>query len=148
VRAGGYIVAGLVVVDEGAKRAATLWARNWWLARKVGLYQNGPIPSRHTVLADLEPCTFGGYDGERTIADWTVAAMEGDRAVSRATPVLWTFDGIGSTGYVMGYYVVDGDGVLLWLEPRADGPVAMVTPGQTYQVVPVISVGTRYGAIT
>lgn len=138
----------LVVVDTGMVRQLVRLAAAWPRPRKIGLFQNDPVIDRHTTIASLDPCVFSGYDGERDVGAWTLPSIEGDRAVSRSTPVIWTYDGGPATGYVFGYYVVDEDGELLWAERRTGLPVAMVVTGQDYTVIPVLSSGTRYGGVT
>lgn len=138
----------LVVVDEGALRSCGRLASAWPDARRVGLLGEDLVADRHATIANIVPATFSGYDGERAIEGWSLPVMEGDRAVSRATPVIWTYDGSSPSGYVFGYYVVDEDGALLHLEKRVGGPVAMVASGQQYKVVPVLTAGTRFGGET
>lgn len=139
---------GLIVVDEGALRACDLFARKWPTARRIGLYQNQVLLSRHTTIDTLEPAEFSGYDGERPLPDFAPPQMNGDRAIAYADPVTWSYDGGDPTGYVVGYYVVDDDGYLLWVEQRAAGPLAMVSQGQVYTVTPALSTATRYGGTT
>jgi len=138
----------LVSVDEGAIRACKLLAQGWPTYRYVGLYQNEVTIDRHVTIDKLEDCDFSGYVGRQKIEAWGPADFVGDRAVSYAAPLTWEYDGGDPSGWVVGYYVVDEDGVLLWVEERPEGPVAMVQGGQFFQVTPSLSVGTRYGGTT
>lgn len=112
----------------------------------VGLYQSAGSIDRHLLIGGVVPCTFSGYDGLRPIVHWTVPAMTGPLAITRADPVLWTYDGGNPTGFVAGYYVVDVAGRLRWIEPIQTGPRPLTIAGQVHEVDPAFSSSTLYGA--
>jgi hypothetical protein len=138
----------VVVVDLGMLRSVSQLGNGWPRVRRVGLFSNDVTIDRHTTFASLTPAAFSGYDGERDIGTWSVPVIEGDRAIVRAAPIIWTYDGGVPSGYVWGYYVVDDDGELLWADKRPELPVAMVAAGQNYTVIPVMTAGTRFGGTT
>lgn len=135
----------LVVVDVGMMRALDKIARYRTPSLLIGLYQTTLTIDHLTPLGVIEPCIFSGYDGLREITGWTPAVMAGDRAISAADPVTWTYDGGVPTGWIAGYYILDYDGELLWLENRKDGPKAMRHAAKDYTVVPTLTHGTRFG---
>lgn len=109
------------------------WSREGY---QVGLYSVDVPITPETVLADLTPCSWGGYDGLRSITGWTTAEWDGARASVAADPVVWTHDGTGSAQDVAGHYVLDGSGELAWIGRRDGGVVSMGALGQVYSVTP------------
>jgi len=138
----------LVVVDDGALRACAQLANQWGGVRYVGLYSNELTMDRHLTIDNIEECAFSGYSGRQELGTFGAPEMQGDRAVAYSTELLWAHDGGPQSDWVVGYFVVDSDGALLWIEDNADGPVALVSGGQTYKVTPALSAGTRYGGTT
>lgn len=139
---------GLVVVDAGLERAGALLANSWPGTRRIGLYEVAVAVDRHTTFANLTPCAWSGYAGELPLPALDGMAFDGPLFVLRFQAASWVCDGGSPGGYVAGYYVVDADGALLWVEPRAAGPQTVTLAGQTYVVVPRVSVATRFGGET
>jgi len=138
----------LVVVDDGALRSCRQLTQQWPSARFVGLFSNELTMDRHLTIESIEECAFSGYGGKQELGTFGDPEMQGDRAVAYSVELLWSHDGGPVSDWVVGYFVVDSDGALLWVEDRDGGPVAMTQGGQTYKVTPALSAGTRYGATT
>lgn len=102
---------------------------------EVGLFKNNATINSSTVIGDLTPCDFGGYDGTHVIGSWSSATWVSPRAEATAAPSTWTADGT-SANSVYGYYVIDNFGALAWAEKVAGGPITIGSAGQIYIVVP------------
>lgn len=134
----------LVLVNLGASALLVALRDGPFVPFRVGLYQNDWAPVRASTISEVVPCTFSGYDGLRTITGWGSPTLEGTREVIRADSQVWTHDG-GSVGnWVIGYYVVDLSGRLMWAERRQEGSVSIVGAGQTVGVVPTFSLRSQF----
>lgn len=134
----------LVLVDAGMLEELDAMRTRWNGIRFAGLFQNDLVVERTTTIGQIEPATFSGYVGLRPLMGWTPATMLGNRAVSTAAPVSWTHNGGGQSNWIFGYYVVNASGVLVWAERRPGPAQALVSAGQTYELVPQFSQGSRF----
>ena len=134
----------LVVQSADLLDQLNMLTSSWSGVRKIGLYQNDWSPERDSTIEHVEECTFAGYDGSHDLLGWSGAAMLGDSAVSYATPRLWTYNGDPPSGWVVGYFVTDSGGRLVWAERLPTGPVALVTAGQTFELTPAFALRSRY----
>jgi len=105
---------------------------------QVGLYVNGTLdPNANTVIGDIVPADFGGYDGLKDLDSWeTEATWDDPRAVITHPTITWTADGTSPSNTVAGFYVVDQSGNLAWVVPNPDGNTTVGLTGQTYTVDP------------
>ncbi len=136
--------AGLILVETGMLSCLTALVAAWLPSLRMGLYDGDLDISRTTTILNITPANFSGYSGLHALPGWSVPALDGDLAVSYATPRLWTCAGGGQSNWVGGYYVVDPAGALVWAEQFADGPVLMATSLDVVQITPAYAVGSRY----
>ncbi len=135
---------GLVWVQEQMLSSLNALRASWTADRYVGLMQNAGPAQTDWTIANITPATFSGYLGPILLTAWSAAAMVGDRAVTQAAPVQWIHDGGPVNNWITGYYVLDGNGKLAWVEFR-DGPaIAMLIAGQPYVVRAKVSLGSRF----
>lgn len=134
------------MVYHGMLRSLSTLIANWLASPilRAGLYENDITPSRALTISSVVPATFAGYVGLRSLGGWKPPTIDGDWAVTRASPVEWTYNGGSPAGRVYGYYVVDGDGELVWLEPRAEGPLWLVNAGAICSVHAAINLGSLF----
>jgi len=104
---------------------------------KIGLYQNDITPTVNTVITDLTLCDYGGYPGEIEFDAWPEdgVTIAGSIATAVYPEVSFPADG-SSSNDVFGYYVVDQDNFLRWMEPNPSGPVTVGSVGDVYLVTP------------
>jgi hypothetical protein len=109
-----------------------------------GLFQNAWTPTRNSVIGDVVPCDFSGYSGLINVTGWGAPIAVGEAEVCSFPPIFWT-RGVGTkSNWVVGYYVVDGPGNLLWGESNPNGSYGMTNVGNVYQVTPQIGGWSRY----
>lgn len=104
------------------------------------LYQNNITPDESTTLGTLSEADFDGY-ASQSVNDFGVPVDFSNHVDSTAGTYTFT-KGVGvTTNNVYGYYVTDNtDTELLWAERYAGAPAAILLPGQTFSVTPVITV--------
>jgi hypothetical protein len=132
---------GQVVSDLGLEFIANQLATVYGVAGlKIHLFKSDTVPSRTTVLGDLDECDFSGYSSQ--LADtWSYDSTTGHIALDTNPSVTFTRVTGGISNNVFGYYITDStDTVLLWSEravPAADhvGTV-MSLADQTIVVTP------------
>lgn len=134
----------IVVVNLGLVAQVTALRDACRSALRIGLFQNDWVPARSSTVAEVVPCTFSGYDGLRTIADWGTPTLIGDRVVMAAAVETWVHDGGTNSNWVIGYYVVDLSGTLQWAERRPGGSVPMYGAGQEVAVIPQFSLRSQF----
>jgi len=104
---------------------------------QAGLFQAEITLSPTLELADITPCDFSGYDGLRDLDQWPSSPDWIDpRAILEHPEIEWEHDGGAVSNPVFGFYVVDGDGLLAWVDTRSDGAVTVGVIGQTYTITP------------
>lgn len=134
----------IVLVNGGLAAFVGTLRASWVGTLKIGLFQNDWFPARSSTIAEVTPCTFSGYDGLRDVVSWSMPSVVGDRVAIQAASVTWTHDGGPLSNWVIGYYVVDLSGTLLWAERRAGGSVPMYGAGQTAGVIPAFSLRSQF----
>ena len=82
------------------------------------LYQNDYEPDDDTVLADMTPADFDGYDDVNIDpADYGAVAVVAHVAIATSTvDAVYTASPTASAQTIYGYYVTDSLGNLLWAE--------------------------------
>lgn len=135
---------GLVLVEGGMVALLDALRVSWLPSLLMGLYQNDVWPQKVDNIGRYEPATFPGYDGLHSLSGWSAAALDGDIAATNGFERTWTHNGDPGGGWVVGYYVVDGAGVLQWAERPQEGAIPMVYGGQVYKVTPQFAMGSRY----
>jgi hypothetical protein len=134
----------LVEMDLGLISQLTDSRLHWLHSLRAGLFQGSFEPWRGAVISDLTPCDFSGYSGLRDMVTWGMPAMVGPRAITQHGFFLWRHDGGLVANVVQGYYVVDGGGVLVWAELRAEGGQLLQSLGDVYRAVPRYSLRSEF----
>jgi len=135
----------MVVTEYGMKVVFNAAFRSTPFAVRYGLFANDWSPQKTSTIASVDPCNFSGYSGLLPVMSWGVPQLIGDHYVSYAAQLTWV-RGVGNvSGWVLGYYAVDGAGELLWGE-QGPGPSALMSSvGMKYQLIPGFRVGSHYG---
>lgn len=105
-------------------------------AWRFGLYVGPVAVTPDTVYADLTLCTVGGYTGEQPMLTWSLSQWVPPRAIAQGQIVQWTADGTTAPQLVLGYYVIDGDGVFRYAVSNDDGAALWGAAGQIYRIFP------------
>lgn len=97
--------------------------------QKIKLFKNDYVPTKNSVLADLEEADFGGYH-EITLSNsnWTVDTLSGVTSASYPEQVFV----IEELAVIYGYYVtveINSVEYLFWLERFSDGPYELPPAG-------------------
>ena len=99
------------------------------------LFKNDKVPAAGDNAGDYVEADFTGY-ASKALNNWGAAFTNGNGdAQTDETLKVWTQTGVATTCDVYGYYVVDGNGALLYAERNPAGVVAMDTNGKTYAVL-------------
>jgi hypothetical protein len=88
---------------------------------KIKLYKNDYTPKQDgtDTVNDYLEADFGGYS-EKTLNNLGTPVMKDGAAICLSPLLVWRRTSGSNTIY--GYYVVDGNGNLLWAERRPSGP--------------------------
>lgn len=110
-----------------------------YLNAKIKLYKNDITPDEASELADFTEADFSGYAEQALVLDGT-AAIVGGKAQQDFDPAVFAHDGGATPNDLYGYFVVDSSETdLLWAERYAGAPGVINTAGQTYTVVPQLT---------
>lgn len=99
------------------------------VTQKLKLFKNDYVPTKNSILADLEEADFGGYH-EITLSssDWTVDTLSGVTSANHPEEVFV----IEELSVIYGYYVtveINSVEYLFWLERFSDGPYELPPAG-------------------
>lgn len=103
------------------------------------LYSNNVTPAEADIVSSYTEVTGGGYVSKTLVfAAWIVVAGSPTRGTYSIQSFVFT--GVtGGPGTVYGYYVVDGNGILLGSEAFPGGPYSPIA-NSIIRVTPKISV--------
>lgn len=110
----------------------------------AGLLKGTSEPDRNWTVAQLDRAIFSGYGGEQPVNNWQPAAIEDERAVSRALGIVWDHNGGPASCAITGYYIVHRNGNLQWAELFKPPFQPMSRAGNRFTLVPVYSFGSRF----
>lgn len=134
----------LVLVNNGALGHLDALRVAWLPSLRIGLFQNDWHPHQGDTMVAVVPATFSGYTGLHFLPGWSPAVLQGNLAVTQATPRLWTHNGGPVGNWIFGYYVVDATGVLRWAQRYPGDPVPMDSSSGFYRVTPEYAVTSRF----
>jgi len=131
-------------VNTGATVMMNAWLNNTWPTSKnltLKLFTNNITPGTTTVVGDLTEAAGGGYAAiTLTNGSWTVSSVTTPRQATYAQQT-FTFTGaLTSTATVYGYYIIDGNGVLVAAEKA--GTITPANNGDTYICTPKLTATT------
>jgi|694.fasta_scaffold66360_4 hypothetical protein len=99
------------------------------VTQKLKLFKNDFVPTKNSILDDLEEADFGGYhEIILSNSDWTVDTLSGVTSASCPEQVFV----IEELAVIYGYYVtveIDSVEYLYWLERFSDGPYELPPAG-------------------
>jgi len=134
----------MVMTRYGMRRLLEAALQGAPLDVRYGLYQSDTVLRIDMTLSDLMPCDFSGYSGLLPVLYWQVPENVGPDAVCVASLLTWTRAVGPVSNWVVGYYVVDGAGGLVWASDSDEGSTLLAAPGQTHSVVPAVRLGSLY----
>lgn len=137
----------LVVTHNGMKAILNAAFRGVPFVPSVGLYQNAWEPTVNSAIGEVVPCNFSGYTGLSVFSVWDAPVADGLVEKIGSPALIWTRGAGNVSNWVVGYYVVDAGGVLLWAESSPRGSFGMTNAGNIYSVTPAFCVGSRYGGV-
>lgn len=138
------VTVALILVYDGMTDSLDALTAHWGGDRFCGLMMGDATPQRSWTIVNIQKCNFSGYVGEQEITGWAVASVSGELAVVSATPLIWTHNGGPQGNPVTGYYVVDSNGKLQWIELFPSGVKYMQTATDVASVTPRFAVGSRF----
>ena len=101
------------------------------------LFQSDTTPTRDTVLADLDECTFEGYHAITLEPDdFTIQGIAGHTGYAIAAPIAFENTGT-SPAHAYGYFVTNNDNDKLLAVARFDDAPIEKAPGEFFVIVPV-----------
>lgn len=100
------------------------------------LFSNTPTLAKTMTLADLTEVTISGYAPITLNGSWSYTQIS---SVTKATHPLQTFN-FTAGGTIVGYHLVDGNGILIAVEIFSDGPYTIPSLGGQTGVQPNIVV--------
>lgn len=132
----------LIVNQTNAKTMLNLIKSGQLTGSILRLFQNNYTPLDTDTAANFTQATFTGY-AAITLNTWGTPFTNGSNK-AEVDEIIRTFTqtGVGVTNTVYGYYVTDGSGNLLWAERNPAGGVAMNAIGNTYTVLPKMTLVT------
>jgi hypothetical protein len=134
----------LKVPNIGELTLLDLLTANWGTL-DCGLFKSMHTPADGDTLATYTAieADFPGY-ARQQIQNWLAASTDGTgRALSVADVVTFTRGAGGAPQNIYGYFVVDAAGNLLWAELDPNAPVAINNPGNTYSILPTLTLKTE-----
>jgi len=140
---------GQVISDIGLEKIGNILASGYDAeVFKIRLFKSDTVPTRTTVLADLDECDFDGYAAQ-DLASWIFDTVTAHVGYITYPPVTFTRSAGATSNNVFGYYITDAANTeLYWTEravPAADhvGTV-MSIPTQTIVVTPKQTVESKF----
>jgi hypothetical protein len=134
----------LLIPQVGLERILTRLKATDLSACKIGLFQNDFTPVETSIIGDIQPATFSGYVGLRTMNAWGAVSFVSPRAILNHPPISWVHNGGPVSNWIFGYYVVDSTGVFMWAQRRQGDGVPMNGAGQFYEVAPQFTVRSEF----
>ena len=129
----------LVLSDVGADALLEAYFNNDWPTSKdltLKLFCNDITPVDTHIASSFTEATGGGYAAKTlTNGSWVIASAN-DPSDATYAEQTFTFTGVLTTNTnVYGYYIINGDGTLVWAEklsatftPNASGGTLSITP--------------------
>ena len=133
---------GLILTDAGAQQILKKYFKNQSPAGgnnlTMKLFSNNIVPTDSTVASDLKEPTGGGYALKTLSTSDGVVSLESGIAQIAYPQQQFAFTGaLDGSATIYGYFIVDADGVLVFVEKAPAGYTPM-SNGDLYAITPVI----------
>lgn len=132
----------LILTDAGAQQILKKYFKNQSPAGgnnlTMKLFTNLITPSDITVTADLVEATGGGYVAKTlSTSDGTITVESGIAQIAYPQQQFEFTGPLTSNAAIYGYYIVDADNVLVFVE-KAPATYTPMSAGDLYAITPVI----------
>lgn len=127
----------LKVPDDAELLFAQMIKDNWTTV--IRLFKNDKVPANGDDVSDYTEADFSGYAEQDITSGWANPITLNDKATLIGSTAVFTHNGGPTGNSIYGYYIVDGNGDLLFAERNPAAPTTIDQLGETYAVAPLFT---------